>query len=273
MKLKLKLYLDKLPDNVRQVKNALTWVSETGEFYGQETRTLPNKWDANKRTLHQHYGKYFQYQVYHNASGYIYVPIKYIVSDGKYEIRTRRAHIIVAETFLPNPDNLPIVGHKNNQKDDNRVENLYWTTPSENTQKAVNDGLLVNKKGEEDSQSFPVIMLDTLTNKIIGNYGSVSEAERETGYSKGAILNQCKNKPPIRKDKYFRFKDDPDPFSKYPIVIQYDFETDAEIARFVNCGQAEKATGIDERVIGHQCALNHKPKWTKTGFYFQKKVL
>ena len=103
----MKLYLDKLPDNVKQVKNALTWVSETGEFYGQETRTL-----------HRYYGKYFQYQVYHSASGYIYVPIKYIVSDGKYEMRTRRAHIIVAETFLPNPNNLPVVGHKNNQKDD-----------------------------------------------------------------------------------------------------------------------------------------------------------
>lgn len=38
----MKLYLDKLPDNVKQVKNALTWVSETGEFYGQETRTLPS---------------------------------------------------------------------------------------------------------------------------------------------------------------------------------------------------------------------------------------
>lgn len=44
-------------------------------------------------------------------------------------------------------------------------------------------------------------MLDTLTNQIIGNYGSASEAERETGYPKNTILNQCKNKPPIRKDR------------------------------------------------------------------------
>lgn len=44
-------------------------------------------------------------------------------------------------------------------------------------------------------------MLDTLTNQIIGNYGSASEAGRETGYPKNTILNQCKNKPPIRKDR------------------------------------------------------------------------
>lgn len=134
--MRFKLYLDKLPEGVKQVKNALVWVSEAGEFYGLETRIIPNKRHPDKKTLHPHYGEYFQYQVYHSASGYVYVPIKYIIAEGKYESRQRRAHIIVAETFLPNPDNLPIVRHKNNQKNDNRVENLYWTTYSENIQKS-----------------------------------------------------------------------------------------------------------------------------------------
>lgn len=269
----MKLYLDKLPDSVKQVKNALTWVSETGEFYGQETRILPDRYHPGKAMPHLHYGEYFQYQTYRSASGYIYTPVKYIISGGEYEVRHKRAHRIIAETFLPNPDNLPVVGHKNNQKDDNRVENLYWTTHSENTQKAVDDGLLVNKKGVEDSQSFPVIMIDTLTNQVVGKYGSVSEAERETGYLKASILYQCKNKPPIRKEKYFRFQDDQEPFSKYPIIIQRDFETEAEIARFVNSAQAAKATGLSHQTVESQCALNHKPRWTKTGFYFQRTII
>lgn len=45
--------------------------------------------------------------------------------------KTRGAHRLVAETFLPNPDNLPEVHHKNHDIKDNRVENLQWVTSSE----------------------------------------------------------------------------------------------------------------------------------------------
>lgn len=267
-----KMYINKLPEDAKQVKGALVWVTPNGNFYGKETRTIPSRWNPSIRYPHKHYGEHFQYSTtINNANGYVYVPIKYIIGENNYEVKSRRAHIVIAETFLPNPKNLPIVGHKNNKKDDNRVENLYWTTFQENTQKAVDDGLLVNKKGEEDSQSFPVIMIDTLTNQILASYGSVSEAERSTGCSKTTILNQCKEKPPIRNNRYFRFRDDVDPISKFPIVIQYDFKTDKEIARYVNRSQAGKATGISEKVIGQQCALKRKPQWTKSGFYFMEK--
>lgn len=131
------MYVKELPQDARQVKNALTWVTPDGKFFGMETRKIPNRWDRNKKTPHKHYGEYFQYQAYVNkTNGYVYVPIKYIIEENKYDVRQRRAHIVIAETFLPNPNNFPIVGHKNNKKKDNRIENLYWTTYSENTQKA-----------------------------------------------------------------------------------------------------------------------------------------
>jgi hypothetical protein len=53
-----------------------------------------------------------------------------LYKDGKRE--TRKFHRLIAETFIPNPNNYPMVNHKNGIKYDNRLENLEWCTAREN---------------------------------------------------------------------------------------------------------------------------------------------
>lgn len=261
-------YITELPADAIQVKNALCWVTPNGDLYGMETRMVPNRF-TDEKVPYKHYGEYFKYSTtVNNHNGYVYAPIKYILSDGKYQVKQRRLHIIIAETFIPNPLSLPIVGHKNNIKTDIRVENLYWTTWQENTKKAVDDGLLKNDKGYEDSQSFPVIMFDTYTNQELGRYGSGKEAEKQTGISLNTIMRQCRYKKPVRKPFYFRFQSDKS-IEPPTIIIQYDYFTDEELGRYCNAGEAARKTGINSRTIQCQCNNGRKPKTkTKSRTYF-----
>lgn len=58
----------------------------------------------------------------------------------KIEGSTYSVHRLVAMTYIPNPKNKPCVCHKDNDRTNNRVENLYWGTYKENTQQCIQDG-------------------------------------------------------------------------------------------------------------------------------------
>lgn len=136
-----------------------------------------------------------------NVNGYLYCNITYNTGQ-----KQRRVHILVAKAYLPNPNNYPVVMHKDNNKTNPCVDNLEQGTVSKNTQDAFNDGLAKNAKGWNDSQSIPVCSFDMQSN-LLQTYGSVGEASRTIGVTKTTILNQCnynvKTKP--RCGYYFRY--------------------------------------------------------------------
>ena len=184
--------------------------------------------------------------------------------------KNTRVHRVVAEVFIPNPDNLPVVMHINNKKDDNRVENLKWGTYSENTQQAVDDDLMVQDKGFDDSQSMPVDAYETTTNKKLASYGSMHEAAKATGVSVAGIRFSIDANAPIRKRVYFaRPNEGP---REHEIILEKDFNTEEIVNRFCNIGDAERITGVSQSTISCQIKAG-KPAWSKTGTYFEKAVL
>ncbi len=77
-------------------------------------------------------------------NGYMQVRIKLNGETVPFSI-----HRLVAEIFVPNPDNKPQVNHCNGIKTDNRAENLEWCTASENKLHAVSTGLQHILQGEK----------------------------------------------------------------------------------------------------------------------------
>jgi hypothetical protein len=87
--------------------------------------------------------------------GYFRIAIR--IND---KIKTIRVHRLVAEAFLPNPDNKPQVNHKDGNKLNNHVSNLEWSTSKENLQHAWENGMCESTRF---ARSKPVI--DIITNK------------------------------------------------------------------------------------------------------------
>ncbi|MCW3111318.1 MAG: endodeoxyribonuclease [Segetibacter sp.] len=75
------------------------------------------------------------------------------ISIGLYTTKLCLAHRLVAETFIPNPENKPFINHINSVRDDNRIENLEWCTPKENTHHALNTGRLTAVIGSNNHSS------------------------------------------------------------------------------------------------------------------------
>ena len=61
-----------------------------------------------------------------------------------------KIHRLVAEAFIPNPENKPTVNHKDTNKLNNNVENLEWATHSEQTEHAYANGLISKRIGENN---------------------------------------------------------------------------------------------------------------------------
>lgn len=128
-----------------------------------------------------------------DKKGYIRVSL----SKG-YNHKCPLLHRLVAETFIPNPNDKPQVNHIDGNKSNNCVDNLEWVTNKENTQHAVKNGLISHDKLVMSSliasnkNKKPIIQYK---NGIeIARYESVKEAGLKNGIFACSISANAKGK-------------------------------------------------------------------------------
>lgn len=105
----------------------------------------------------------------HNLRGYIQVNL-----SGKMYL----LHRLVAEAFIPNPNNKPFINHKDGVKNNNHADNLEWVTQSENMRHSYD----VLKQPLPPGNPKPIRCVETGK-----TYKSAADAQRDTGVSKANI--------------------------------------------------------------------------------------
>jgi len=125
--------------------------------------------------------------------------INYHINDDGYPsigiyrdklVKTILLHRLIAIQFIPNPDNLPFVNHKNGDKMDFSVDNLEWVTSKRNNEHARETGLRPSNKG------IGVKAIEELDEdgKVIFTFSGIVEMMDDIKMSDGNIMNIFANK-------------------------------------------------------------------------------
>ena len=102
------------------------------------------------------------------------------------EIKTESVHRLIAETFIPNPNNLPMVNHKDENKLNNNVDNLEWVSAETNCNYGNRNNKIskTNKEKFKDTEikrgkhpeAIQIAMCDPQTQEIIQIFDSIASA-------------------------------------------------------------------------------------------------
>lgn len=146
-------------------------------------------------------------KVFYNLFDYRIVSL-YCKSKGA---KTHTIHRLVAEAFIPNPENKAQINHINGIRNDNRIENLEWVTPSENTKHSY-DYLRRNLKSRIDlsldSKQINSVIEGEVWESVVGyvgiyevsNFGRVKSVNRPNEIFLKIILEKGYQKVSLNKN-------------------------------------------------------------------------
>lgn len=146
---------------------------------------MVSNWGRVKSMNYNHSGKERILKPGTNDRGYLYVELWKNNKRKRYRI-----HRLVAQAFIPNPDNLPMINHKDECKTNNIVSNLEWCDAQYN-----------NTYGTRIEKCSKPILQYKLDGTFVREWSSAIQAEREGGFDSVCISKCCKAK--IKKHKGF----------------------------------------------------------------------
>lgn len=150
----------------------------------------------NKPYINKALYKEVRLKQYKDQSGYLIV---YLQTDNKTRV-IRKVHRLVAAAFIPNPDNLPCVNHKDEITTNNNVSNLEWCDFKYNANYGTRNDRLHKQNGRK-------VVQYTLDGNFVKIWDSVQQAASSFGTKTTACITRvCKHVPGRNTYKGYRWE-------------------------------------------------------------------
>lgn len=143
-----------------------------------------------------------------NKYGYLKVRLR---NNGHDKMAT--IHRLVAESFIPNPNNYCVVNHLDSNPSNNNVDNLEWCTQKENILHGYNAGNIqppcrLGLTGAKNSLSKTILQINPGTNSVVNEFVGINEASRITKICVSSICACCKGKYKTAGGYIWKYKDE-----------------------------------------------------------------
>ena len=210
------------------VNNISTWyyITKDGKCYNSKT------------------GKYLQGQInYKNG----YFSYNITLPDGSK--KRLYAHRLVAQNYIPNPNNKTQINHIDGDKLNNCIDNLEWVTPKENQQHAI----------RQELKKFNHVFCFNKNKELVAEYLNIVDAAKSVGIAQSLIAQEVnKEIKTLSGGFYWSYSKELGQTKNYPNtgkakkVLQYDLNG-KYIMTYSSTGEAARALHANNSHIGECC--------------------